>query len=196
MARLQEQLSTLTATVNLQGMVAPEMRVFTSTGSVGENPYCVLGLADGFAKGAVGNPSPKEAFSRVNFLGMNDSKIDKQESERLVGSATLDQRIQNKGLPEQVSVGEVIPLGEGYEICTTSKKKGVVPERMQVARYLHALAVDWEGIRSTQEGVYAPNHPEFEYFQCMTGVILGRLEFLNQKMVYMLSEGLHAWPLV
>jgi hypothetical protein len=67
---------------------------------------------------------------------------------------------------------------------------------MQVARYLHALAVDWEGIRSTQEGVYAPNHPDFEYFQCMTGVILGRLEFLNQKMFYMLSEGEHAWPLV
>jgi hypothetical protein len=191
MARLQEQLSTLPATVNLQGMVAPEMRVFTSTGSVGENPYCVLGLADGFAKGAVGNPSPKEAFSRVNFLGMNDSKIDKQESERLVGSATLDQRIQNKELLEQISVGEVIPLGEGYEIHTTSKKKGV-PERTQVARYLHALAVDWEGIRSTQEGVYAPNHPDFEYFQCMTGVILGRLEYLNQKMFYMLSKGEHA----
>jgi hypothetical protein len=55
---------------------------------------------------------------------------------------------------------------------------------MQVARYLHALAVDWEGIRSTQEGVYDPNHPDFEYFQCVTGVIQGRLEFLNQKMVY------------
>ena len=62
-ARLQEQLSTLTAAVNLQGMVAPEMRFFTSTGSVGENPYCVLGLADGFARGAVGNPLSKEAFS-------------------------------------------------------------------------------------------------------------------------------------
>ena len=79
MARLQEQLSSLTATVNLQGMVAPEMRFFTSTGSAGENPYCVLGLADGFARGVVGNPSSKEAFSRVNYLGMNDSKIYKQK---------------------------------------------------------------------------------------------------------------------
>jgi hypothetical protein len=118
MARLQEQISTLTrATVNMQGTVAPEMRFFISTGSVGENPYCVLlGLADGFvARGAVGNPSSKEAFSRVNYLGMYDSKIDKQKTENLVGSVwweafggTLDQRIQNKGLPVQISVGEVI----------------------------------------------------------------------------------------
>ena len=56
---------------------------------------------------------------------MYDSKIDKQKTESLVGCATLDQRIQNKELLEQISVGEVIPLGEGYEIHTTSKKKGV-----------------------------------------------------------------------
>ena len=141
MARLQEQLSSLTATVNLQGMVAPEMRFFTSTGSVGENSYCVLGVPDRFAMGAVGNPSSKEAFFRVNYLGMYDSDIDKQKTKRLVGSATPDRRIQNKGLPEQISVGEVIPLGEGYDIHTTSKKKGV-PKRIEVARYLHALAVD------------------------------------------------------
>ena len=69
---------------------------------------------------------------------MYDFKIDKQKTERLVGSPTLDQRIQNKGLPEQISVGEVIPLGEFYEIHTTSKKKGV-PERMQVARYIQIV---------------------------------------------------------
>ena len=63
---------------------------------------------------------------------------------------------------------------------------------MQVSRYIYALAADWEGIRSTQEGVYAPSHQDFEYFQCMTSVKLGRLEFLKQKMVYMLSEGEHA----
>ena len=67
---------------------------------------------------------------------------------------------------------------------------------MQVARYIYVLAVDWEGITSSQEGVYAPNHPHFEDLQCMAGVILVQLEFLKQKMVYMLSEGEHAWPLV
>ena len=144
----------------------------------------------------MGNPSTKEAFARVNYLGMNDSKTDKLKTERLVGCATLDQRVQNRGLPEEVSVGEVIPLGEGYEIRTTSKKKSV-PERMLVSRYLHALAADWEGIRATGEGVYSPsNHPDYAYFQCMSSLILGRLEYLKQKMGFMLSEGEHPWPLV
>ena len=173
LARLQEQVVSLTAIISRQGEVAPEMRFFVGTGTVRGNPFCVLGLADGFARGAVGNPSSKEAFVRVNYLGMNDSKTDKLKTERLVGCATLDQRVQNRGLPEEVSVGEVIPLGEGYEIRTTSKKKGV-PERMLVSRYLHALAADWEGIRATGEGVYSPNHPDYAYFQCMSSLIRPR----------------------
>jgi hypothetical protein len=39
-----------------------------------------------------------------------------------------------------------------------------IPERVLVLRYLMVLGEDWEGIRISKEGVYAPEHPVFECF--------------------------------
>jgi hypothetical protein len=114
-------------------------------------------------KDSVGNPSSKQALSRVSWLGMGGSRLDERKCERLVQCKRLDlKRVRNKGLPEETRTGEFLHLGNGLELHTSSKKVGV-PVRVLVWHYLTVLAEDWEGIRGSKEGVYAPENPDFEY---------------------------------
>jgi hypothetical protein len=137
-------------------------------------------------KDLVGNPSSKQALSRVSWLRMGGSRLDEMKCERLVQSKRLDlKRVQNKGLPEETRVGEFLHLGNGLELHTSSTKVGV-PERLLVMHYLTVLAEDREGIRKSK--VYALEHPDFEYFQSMSALILARLEFLNQTLMYLILE--------
>jgi hypothetical protein len=58
------------------------------------------------------------------------------------------------------------------------------------------LGEDWEGIRSSEEGVYAPEHPNFEYFQSMSALIPARLEYLKQTSMYLIVEEDLSWHVV
>jgi hypothetical protein len=58
------------------------------------------------------------------------------------------------------------------------------------------LGENWEGIRSSEEGVYAPEHPDFESFQSMSALILARLEFLKQTLMYLIVEEDLSWHVV
>ena len=58
------------------------------------------------------------------------------------------------------------------------------------------LGEDWEGIRSSKQGVYTPDHPDFEYFQGMSARILARLEFLKQTLMYLILEEDLSWHVV
>jgi hypothetical protein len=71
-----------------------------------------------------------------------------------------------------------------------------VPKRVLVWHYLTVLVEDWEGIRGSKEGVYAPEHPDFEYFRSMSALILARLEFLNQTLMYLILEEDLIWQVV
>jgi hypothetical protein len=62
-----------------------------------------------------------------------------------------------------------------------------------VWRYLTVLGEDWEGIRSSEEGVYAPEQSDYEYFQSMSALILARLEFLKQTLMYHIVEEDLSW---
>jgi hypothetical protein len=99
----------------------------------------------------------------------------------------LDLKLLNIGLPEEMRTGEVLYLGNCLEVHTSFKKVWI-PERLLVWRYLTVLGEDWEGIRSSEEGVYAPEHPDFEYFQSMSALILARLEYLKQTLMYLIVE--------
>jgi hypothetical protein len=63
-----------------------------------------------------------------------------------------------------------------------------IPQRVLVLRYLTVLGEDWEGIRCSKQGVYTLDHPDFEYFQGMSALILARLEFLKQTLMYLILE--------
>ena len=192
LSELMAKITSLEAVVRQQGAPAPELRFFaTALGGPGQRA-CVWGLADGYKRETPGNPSTKEAFAKVNWLGMKDGKLDKLKTQRLIGADRIDQFVQHKGLPEAQHAGEVIILGEGVEIHTSARQAGI-PERFHVIRYLTALARDWSLIRRAQEGVYAREHPDYEYFQCMSAVIVGRLEFLKQTAMFMMSEGDYSW---
>jgi hypothetical protein len=145
---------------------------------------------------SVGNPSSKQALSRVSWLGMGRSRLDERKCKRLVQCKRLDlKRVRNKGLPEETRMGEFLHLGNGFQLHTSSTKVGV-PERVLVWHYLRVLAADWEGIRGSKEGVYAPEHPDFEYFQSMLALILAQLEFLNQTLMYLFLEEDLSWQVV
>lgn len=192
---LMAEISSLKNVVAQRGTSAPELRFFNQTGGW-DKLACVHGIADGMKEDSVGNPSSKQALSRVSWLGMGGSRLDELKCERLVQRKRLDlKRVRNKGLPEETRTGEFLHLGNGLELHTSSKKVGV-PERMLVLHYLTVLADDWEGIRGSKEGVYAPEHPDFEYFQCMSALILARLEFLNQTLMYLILEEDLSWQVV
>jgi hypothetical protein len=178
---------------------APEVRMFREAlaCSAWGKSACVHGISDGMEMGSVGNPSSKQALSRVSWLGMGRSRLDEGKCERLVQCRRLDlKRVRNKGLPEETRTGEfLLHLGNGLQLHTSSTKVGV-PERVLVWNYLRALAADWEGIRGSKDGVYAPEHPEFEYFQSMSALILARLEFLSQTLLYLILEEDLSWQVV
>ena len=157
---------------------------------------CVHGIADGMEMGSVGNPSSsKQALSRVSWLGMGRSRLDERKCERLVRYKRLDLKLLNKELPEEMRTGEVLYLGNGLEVHTSSKKVWI-PERLLVWRYLTVLGEDWEGIRSSEEGVYAPEHRDYEYFQSLSALILARLEFLKHTLMYLIVEEDLSWHVV
>jgi hypothetical protein len=103
-----------------------------------EKRVCVHGLVDGMKKDSVGNPSSKQALSRVSWLGMGKSRLDERKCERLVRCKRLDLKLRNKGLPEEMRTGEVLYLGNGLGVLTSSKKVWI-PERLLVWRYLTVL---------------------------------------------------------
>ena len=175
---------------------APEVRMLREA-LEGKKSACVHGIADGMEMGSVGNPSSKQALSRVIWLGMGRSRLHEMKCERLVQRRRLDlKRVRNKGLPEETQTGEfLLHLGKGLQLHTSSTKVGV-PERVLVWNYLRALAADWEGIRGSKDGVYAPEQPEFEYFQSMSALILARLEFLSQTLLYVILEEDLSWQVV
>ena len=192
---LMAGISSLEFALAQRGTSAPELLFFKQTMGW-EKRACVHGLVDGMEKDSVGNPSSKQALSRVSWLGMGESRLDERKCERLVQRKRLDlKRVWNKGLPEETRSGEIVHLGNGLELHTSSKKVGV-PERLLVMHYLTVLANDWEGIRGSKEGVYAPEHPDFEYFQSMSALILARLEFLNQTLMYLILEEDLSWQVV
>ena len=98
-----------------------------------EKRACVHGLVDGMEKDTVRNPSSKQALSRVSWLGMGKSKLDERKCERLVRYKRLDLKLLNKGLPEEIRTGEVLYLGNGLEVHTSSKKVWI-PQRVLVLR--------------------------------------------------------------
>ena len=116
-------------------------------------------------------------------------------SDRLVRCKRLDLKLLKKGLPEEMRTGEVLYLGKGLEVHTSSKKVWI-PEKLLVWRYLIVLGEDWEGIRSSEEGVYTPEHPDYEYFQSMSALILARLEFLKQTLMCLIVEEDPSWHVV
>ena len=128
-------------------------------------------------------------------MGMGKSKLDERKCERLVRYKRLDLKLLNKGLPEEMRTGEVLYLGNVLEVHTSSKKVWIA-ERLLVLRYLTVLGEDWEGIRSSEEGVYAPEHPDFRYFQSRSALILARLEFLKQTLMYLIVEEDLSWHVV
>ena len=87
-----------------------------------EKRACVHELVDGMEKDSVGNPSSKQALSRVSWLELGKSRLDERKCERLVRCKRLDLKLLNKGLPEEMRMGEVIYLGNGLEVHTSSKK--------------------------------------------------------------------------
>ena len=134
---LRARVSSLRIAVAQRGTSAPELLFFKQTMGW-EKRACVHGLVDGMQKDTVGNPSSKQALSRVSWLGMGKSKSDERKCERLVRCKRLDLKLRNKGLPEEMRTGEVLYLGNGLGVLTSSKKVWI-PERLLVWRYLTVL---------------------------------------------------------
>jgi hypothetical protein len=193
---MMAEISSLKLALAQRGTIAPEVRFFREAGGWGKCG-CVHGVADDMEKDSVGNPSSKQALSRVSWLGMGRSRLDERRCERLVQCKRLDlKRVRNKGLPEETRTGEfLLHLGNGLQLHTSSTKVGV-PGRVLVWHYLRVLAADWEGIRGSKEGVYALEPPDFEYFQSISALILARLEFLNQTLMYLFLEEDLSWQVV
>jgi hypothetical protein len=128
---LMASISSLKFALAQRGMIAPEVLFLCQTRGWGKLA-CVHRTTCGMKKDSVGNPSSKQAFSRVSWLGMGGSRLDERKCERLVQCRRLDlKRVRNKGLPEETRTGEFLHLGSSLELHTSSKKVGV-PERLLV----------------------------------------------------------------
>ena len=149
---MMAEISSLKLALAQRGTIAPEVRMLREALGWGKTA-CVHEIADGMEMGSVGNPSSKQALSRVSWLGMGRSRLDERKCERLVQGRRLDlKRVRNKGLPEETRTGEfLLHLRNGLQLHTSSTKVGV-PERVLVWNCLRALAADWEGIRGLKEG--------------------------------------------
>ena len=76
---MMAEISSLKLALAQRGTIAPQVRFFREAGGWGKCA-CVHGIADGMEKDSVGNPSSKQALSRVSWLGMGRSRLDERIS--------------------------------------------------------------------------------------------------------------------
>ena len=75
------EISSLKLALAQRGTIAPEVRLFRAAMrcSAWGKSACVHGIVDGMKMGSVGNPSSKQASSRVSWLGMGRSRLDERK---------------------------------------------------------------------------------------------------------------------
>ncbi|KAK3247993.1 hypothetical protein CYMTET_42529 [Cymbomonas tetramitiformis] len=147
----------------------------------------VTGEIDGISESDPASPSAPGTERYVNYSGNSTSKYSKAQMRRLMFVPTLGESSEFQYTPLQHNTGDIVQDGSSLRVRDNIQ----FPSFDRYTTWCRKMVEEWETIRSSGYGIYAPSVDDSFRLQYRSAtLVITRFEFLRELCDYVRSE----WP--